>query len=121
MRAYMFRNRWGALLFVAITLAGVVTLVGTEKSKGSLQEASAQISAQRAQAAAFSNSEPSRTEIEAAVVPIEDQELIDPATGIDPVPIDDFHDPFTGEETEVAPTDDVVIVSEDDAGPSGPG
>lgn len=118
MRGYMFRNRWGAMLFVAMTLAGVTTLVGTEDSKGSLEEASAQIAAQREQVAAFSNSEPNRTEIDGPVMSMSDEELIDPASGFDPSPTDDFQDPFAS--PEVAPSDEVVIVDGDDPGTAGP-
>ena len=39
MRGYMFRNRWFALLFVCLTLAGVTKLVGTDRESGAIQEA----------------------------------------------------------------------------------
>ncbi len=110
MRGYMFRNRWGALLFVGLTLASVTTLVGTEKNDGALQQAADQIAMQEAKArrltvnpASTASTKPAR----AIVVPT-DEELIDDALGEDPTPVDEFaaaddEKPAEGEQTNVIP------------------
>lgn len=112
MRGYMFRNRWFALLFVCLTLAGVTKLVGTDRESGAIQEAAGQLAETRAQAEQFS----SATQEPAAEITDEpdvmelasDEDLIDPAVGEDPTPADDFiPDDMSAEE----PSDEVVIVS----------
>ena len=92
MRGYMFRNRWFALLFVAVTLAGVTRLVGTEKDRGAIDAAANEIVEQKAQADQFAG------DMAAAEVPQDDfsveftsdEELIDAAVGEDPTPVDEF-------------------------------
>lgn len=87
MRGYMFRNRWGAMLFVAFVLAGVTRLIGTEQTDGAIDVAAGQIVQQKAQVDALSlDSPPAPEPIE--IEPTGDDELIDPATGEDPTPIE---------------------------------
>ncbi len=118
MRGYMFRNRWGALFFVGLTLAGVTTLVGTDKEDGALQQATDQIALQKAQAdqlmagpgAMMETGTPS-----AAAVLVPEEELIDQALGEDPTPIDEFATAHPDEDVP-ADGDTVIIVSRDGAG-----
>ena len=117
MRGYMFRNRWFALLFVALTLAGVTTLVGTEEGHGALQDATDQIAQQKAQAEQLTSatqSTPSTDGSAEEVVLASDEDLIDPAQGEDPTPIDEFAAANPPDPEEVS--DDVVIVSREVAG-----
>ena len=120
MRGYMFRNRWFALLFVALTLAGVTTLVGTEKSHGALQDATDQIAQQKAQAEQLTSAtqESSSSDDADNVVMAADEELIDPAQGEDPTPIDEFAAANPPDPEDVS--DDVVIVSRDVPGQAEP-
>ena len=120
MRGYMFRNRWLALLFVALTLAGVTTLVGTEKSHGALQDATDQIAQQKAQAEQLTSAtqESSSSDDADNVVMAADEELIDPAQGEDPTPIDEFAAANPPDPEDVS--DDVVIVSRDVPGQAEP-
>lgn len=121
MRGYMFRNRWGALLFVGLTLAGVTTLVGTEREDGALQQAADQIAEQRAQAermtenldAAFAD-EAAAADDGAVVMMADEEDLIDPAVGEDPTPIDEFAAANPDDSHE--PAEEVIIVSREDAG-----
>ena len=116
MRGYMFRNRWGALLFVALTLAGVTKLVGTEKGDGAIPQAADQFSRQKADAEQLTGDRSSSLERKSAppVQLMPDEELIDPAVGIDPTPIDEFAAANPEEDEEIA--DKVVIVSRDAEG-----
>jgi hypothetical protein len=120
MRGYMFRNRWFALLFVALTLAGVTTLVGTEKSHGALQDATDQIAQQKAQAEQLTSAtqESSSSDDADNVVMAADEDLIDPAQGEDPTPIDEFAAANPPDPEDVS--DDVVIVSRDVPGQAEP-
>jgi hypothetical protein len=117
----MFRNRWGALLFVALTLAGVTTLIGTEGGEGAIKHAADQIAQQKAEAERLTTATQESPKAVAspaeAVVLSADEELIDPATGEDPTPIDEFAttDPA---DPNAAISDDVVIVSRDVGGPA---
>ena len=96
MRGYMFRNRWLAMLFVALVLAGVTRVVGTGKGDGIIDEATEQLAAQRERAEALSDEieaeapERAETEDDAAELLASDEDLIDPAIGEDPTPPDEF-------------------------------
>lgn len=110
MRGYMFRNRWFALLFVGITLAGVTRLIGTENGGGALDKAAAELVAQKRSADA--SVAPSTPPAAAEVVEIEftpDEELIDPAAGEDPTPVDEFAQ--TQDDPAAVPHDEIIIVS----------
>jgi hypothetical protein len=113
MRGYMFRNRWFALLFVCITLAGVTKLVGTDKEHGAIQQTADQFAAQRAQAAQMTTA-PQETPADTSAddVPYaDDDELIDLAVGEDPTPVDEFA--ANSSENADGPSDEVTIVSRD--------
>lgn len=86
----MFRNRWAALLFVAMTLAGVTKLVGTESDRGSLDEATRQIAQQREIAEQMTTDTVTAPDVEVIEALPSDEDLIDPATGYDPTPPDPF-------------------------------
>lgn len=99
MRGYMFRNRWGALFFVAVTLAGVAQLVGTRTERGAIDEAAATLTAQRQEMEALAT--PAAPPPVAADAITDDggdviydapadEDLIDPGTGVDPTPPDSF-------------------------------
>jgi len=111
MRGYMFRNRWLALLFVGLTLAAVTRLVGTEDSGGTLEETAAELVAQKKAAEGFVAGQ-TQSESGAGDVRIEftpDEELVDPAAGEDPTPVDEFAQ--IAADPEAVPHDEVVIVS----------
>jgi hypothetical protein len=113
MRGYMFRNRWGAVLFVALTLAGVTTLIGSEDEEGAIRQATDRIAQQRAEADRLTTDTqeppPAAPTPAETVVLSADEELIDPAIGEDPTPIDEFNP--TDPDAEIS--DEVVIVSRD--------
>ena len=118
MRGYMFRNRWFALLFVGLVLAAVTRIVGTGNGDGVLDEATNQIVNQQDRAERLSVT--AATDDAGADVSVQftsDEELIDPATGEDPAPIDEF---AAEQATEVVPESEVVIVSQDVGGEAQP-
>jgi hypothetical protein len=107
----MFRNRWGALLFVGLTLAGVTTLVGTEQDDGALKQAADRIAMQKAQADRLTDDPaPAGAKRTKTVIHTPDEQFIDPALGEDPTPIDHFAAAHPHEE-ELADGEQVVIVS----------
>ena len=106
----MFQNRWGALLFVGLTLIGAASLVGTEDNEGTLAEAAAQLEQQgadyREQASGFSQPDPAEntpgdadTQFDVAGSEVveftSEEELVVDPIGIDPTPI--IEDPAKGE------------------------
>lgn len=119
MRGYMFRNRWFALLFVALTLAGVTTLVGTEKHDGAIQRASHQIAQQRARSEELTSGSQPAAAVASSTPDVitfsDEEELIDEAVGEDPTPAD-AGTPLDPEEI----ADEVVIVSREMPAPAGP-
>jgi len=115
MRGYMFRNRWFALIFVAMVLAGVTKFVGTGNNDGALNAAKEQFAHQRAIAEDFTSStqqvspgQPAEDDI--TIEFSSDEDLIDPAVGDDPTPPDEFA-PVA--EAEAIPAEEIVIVSQD--------
>ena len=119
MRGYMFRNRWGAMLFVALTLASVTTLIGSEDGEGAIKQATDRIAQQKAEADRLTTD--TQQAPPAAAGPAETiflsayEELIDPATGEDPTPIDEFN-PSDPSDPNAEIADEVVIVSRDVGG-----
>ena len=120
MYTFLFRNRYGALAFVGLTMIGAASLVGTQEDEGLITQTAATIEQQRAdfeQASEAVNATPSPTTdmnagtptIERAPpIPIaEDEDLIDDAEGIDPTPIDPF------DRQAIARDADVVIILRD--------
>lgn len=101
MRGYMFKSRWGALLFVCLTVYGAVSLIGDEEDEGTLLSAADTLTHSRAEfsenSAALSAPNP-RPVLDAGSAdaevlsegsvssPEEDDYLIDTAQGIDPSP-----------------------------------
>lgn len=120
MRGYMFRNRWLAMLFVALVLAGVTRVVGTGKGDGIIDEATEQLAAQRERAEALSDEieaeapEQAETEDDAAELLASDEDLIDPALGEDPTPPDEFAND-NGVDSAVVEEGDIFLV---DNGPA---
>lgn len=112
MRGYMFRNRWFAVIFVAMVLAGVTKFIGTGNNDGAIDAAREQLAQQRAIAEEFTSANQSAApaEDDVTVEFSSDEELIDPAVGDDPTPADDF---VTAEEEEAIPAEEIVIVSQD--------
>lgn len=91
MRGYMFRNRWLALLFVGLVLAGTTRIVGTGEGDGALAEATQDLAQQRKRVEALSSgTRPEAAEDEVVIEFTPDEDLIDDAVGDDPSPIDDF-------------------------------
>lgn len=112
MRGYMFRNRWFAVIFVAMVLAGVTKFIGTGNNDGAIDAAREQLAQQRAIAEEFTsaNQPPAPAEDDVTVEFSSDEELIDPAIGDDPTPADAF---VAAEEAETIPAEEIVIVSQD--------
>lgn len=115
MRGYMFRNRWGALFFVCLTAAGAASLIGGEDDEGLLLNATNELSQTRSDLSGemADLSEPDERPV--MVVDNEnqlasDEELIDQARGLDPVP---DVDPSAGL-GRVEEYGDVTILIEDD-------
>ncbi len=112
----MFRNRWFALLFVGLTLAGVTRLIGTQDDGGALDDATKELIAQKQAADAFVQDQPSQaTGDDVTVEFTPDEELIDPAEGDDPTPADQTAPPI--EDPAEVPHDEVIIVSQDTVAP----
>lgn len=110
MRGYMFRNRWLAMLFVGMILAGVTRLVGTETDKGAIDAAATEIVKQKAQADQFA-ADMSEAETPADDISVEftsDEELIDAAVGEDPTPVDEFAEQQAAENP---PASEVALVN----------
>ena len=119
MRGYMFRNRWFALLFVGMVLAGAANIVGTEGSGGALDAAREQYAGEQAQTQVLATDhEPAADANDVLLEFTPDEELIDPATGYDPTPVDEFASAQPGGQV-VVPDTQVVIVSHDDGQQSG--
>jgi hypothetical protein len=113
MRGYMFRNRVGALFFVAASVSSAAMLVGGEGDQGVLLSAAEELAQQKSAMAAAADglsAEPVVIPTTAASVFTADEDLIDEATGFDPTPVEDGAPPAS----EVVPHDEVVIVSRDD-------
>ncbi len=111
MRGVLFRNRWFALLYAAIVLVGVARIVGTGNGDGAVDLAKRQIVERKAERA------PPATVREARRLPVKvqflpDEDLIDPATGEDPTPIDQRAGGEESADDEV-PHDTVIILSHD--------
>lgn len=118
----MFRNRWGALAFVGMTLAAVAQLVGTGKGDGAIEQARGQLVAQREQAEAVAAGDTAGATARAERVQFtSDEELIDPAQGEDPTPIDQrvAADADSDSVSEEAPHDTIVLVAGDEAPAAG--
>ena len=118
MRGYMFRNRWFALLFVAIVLAGVTRLVGTGNGDGAIDFAKQRLAEQKVEAERLTtDSKPTAPEAKMLFTP--DEELIDQALGEDPTPIDQFQsEEAEGTEEEEVPHDTVILVSPESVQPT---
>ena len=104
----MFRNRWGALLFVGFVLAAVSQLVGTGKGDGALDKATRDIVEKRAEADSLAERADTIGERATTVQFAADDELIDQALGEDPTPIDQRETPAG--ETEELPHDTVILI-----------
>lgn len=116
MRGYMFRNRWGALLFVGLVLAGVTRLVGTGDGDGALDLAKRQLVEQKGQAEGITSDTRRPTERPAKVEFVSDDELIDPAVGEDPTPIDQrlaADNGAAGDDDQI-PHDTIILVNRED-------
>lgn len=111
MRGYMFRNRWGALLFVGLVLAGVAQLVGTGKGDGAIDRATDQLVEQKAEADALAAEHAPGGEQPVEIEFTSDEDLIDPALGDDPTPIDQRAP--EGEIGEEAPHDTLILVAKE--------
>ncbi len=113
MRGYMFRNRWLALLFVSMVLAGVTRIVGTEEDDGAIVEAGHRLAEQRAQAEKMTReTAPQAEESNVQYVFTPDDELVDATIGDDPTPVDEFAAAQLKPE-EVVADGQVVIVNRD--------
>ncbi|WP_435418915.1 hypothetical protein WAB17_05000 [Parerythrobacter aurantius] len=116
MKGYMFQSKTGALFFVAVTMFGVASLVGTGKEDGALTAATKQIQQQgvqfRAEADGVANPAPPSPQAAPSApadkptgfTPPQDL-VLDPA-GLDPAGIDPT--PKGGDAEEIKP--DVVLV-----------
>lgn len=102
MYRHLFRNRWVALAFVLLMTASAAMLVGTEDSGGVIDQATAELQGQKAQFEQQTEelARPTRSHRVLDISEVEgeepgDADLIDPATGTEPMP-----DPGEGFEPE---------------------
>lgn len=93
MRGFMFRNAKGALLFAAMTMLGVAMLIGSEDNEGALIRAAEDLERQKVQAEDVDSGAgelpPAQGFAPADEAQLEfssDEDLIDPAQGLDPAP-----------------------------------
>lgn len=124
MRGYMFKNRWGALLFVCLIAFGAASLIGDEDDEGLLLSAAGELTKTQADFANRSTelSRPderpvlnagdigqfsSDEELASEFVP--DDELIDDTRGFEPEP--DINPSY---EMERAEEGDVFMVIDND-------
>lgn len=115
----LFRNRWIALAFVAFTLISVYTLVGSEDDSsllgsmsGETEEAQQQLATVEAPPQPDIPVDPGFEEFPDDV--LSDEELIDPATGIDPTPSDGGDDYADDTPSQTVSSDGIPIVMEAD-------
>ena len=102
----MFKSSKGALLFLVVTMLGVLTLVGTEDNEGALLKAAADIEKQRNlmnadQSAEFGDLAPEgfAASRQGALEFTSDEDLIDDASGFDPTP--EIEPPLVSAEPQV--------------------
>ena len=116
---FLFKNRWIALAFVVFTLLTVYTLVGTEDDASVLAGIAAQQQQDQAELAAVEAPPQPDYQADQGLADyaedayLSDEELIDPATGIDPTPMDGAEGAVTdpeaqdkGDEAPIEPPDD---------------
>jgi hypothetical protein len=124
MRSYMFRNRWGALLFVGLTLAAVVQIVGTGKGDGAIDQARQHIAVDRAETQSFAIGGGRGVQPAVTTQFTPDEELIDPAAGEDPTPIEQRSEEAEAEaeadaeaakQAEEAPHDTLIVLNDEAA------
>jgi len=115
MRGYMFKNRWGALVFMCLIAYSAVTLVGGEDDEGILLSATEELTKVKTEtderpaiAADTPNENSSDEEISDSFA--SDDYLIDSAEGFNPVPDLDI----ASEMGSYAEGGDVVIVVDSD-------
>ncbi len=119
MYAFLFKNRYGALAFVGLTMIGAAALVGTDEDDGLIPQTAASIEQQKADFDASAQelatngrdrplimADPALADIPLAP----DEALIDEAEGFDPTPVD-LSDPLGIDANPE--TEDVVIVVKD--------
>ncbi|MDZ4308835.1 hypothetical protein [Allopontixanthobacter sp.] len=113
----MFKNRWGALIFVCLSVLGAVSLIGGEDDHGALLLAADELTETKSElqiqagelSQADSSAEPTPDEQPVSGF-MSDEELIDDTRGIDPAP--DI-DPSPAAEN-VEEQGDVIMYIEDD-------
>ena len=119
MKGYMFQNKTGAIVFAALTLFGVATLVGTEEEDGALTSATQQLQQQGAQlrgetdAMAVPDQDPEPVvveEDEEAATFATDEELVLDPTGIEPVGMEPSPDANISEEVELVESSAEIVV-----------
>lgn len=92
MYRHLFRNRWIALAFVIMMVTSAVSMVGTEEGGGMIDQATAELQGQKQdfeqQAAELSRPTSSHMVIDVDEIEedVSEDDLVDPATGIDPTP-----------------------------------
>lgn len=114
----MFQNKTGAIVFAALTLFGVATLVGTEEEDGALTSATQQLQQQGAQlrgetgelAVPDQDPEPVVVEDEEAATFATDEELVLDPTGIEPVGMEPSPDANISEEVELVESSAEIVV-----------
>lgn len=112
MRGYMFRNRWLALLFVGLVLAGTTRIVGTGEGDGALAEATQDLAEERTQLEAVSSERESGSPDDEVVIEFTpDEELIDPAVGDDPTPAADYSEAEAFDPEVVTEVEVVILPS----------
>ena len=87
----LFRSRWAALLFVAITIASAAVFVGGQKSESSIKAIAADMRDQNQAKMPFPSEDVEEMAHESELIHgfASDEDLVDQATGDDPTPEDE--------------------------------
>ena len=108
----LFRSRWAALLFVAITIASAATFVGSSEGESAATELATSMPAQAQARLPFAaedvNDAARRSELIHGFAT--DEDLVDDAAGLDPTPEDEL----ARIEAELAAQDEPTIVATSD-------
>ena len=127
MRGYMFKNRWGALLFVCLTAIGAASLIGGEDDQGLLLSATDELTDardgldSRRQELSRPDERPVldagnvgefSSDDELVAEYLSDEELIDDTQGLEPEP--DINPSVEGEGEGGEDEGDVVMYIDDD-------
>ncbi|MGD9471737.1 MAG: hypothetical protein AB7G24_09295 [Novosphingobium sp.] len=108
----LFRSRWAALLFVAITIASAAAFVGSSEGESAATELATNMRAQAQAKLPFAAEDVNEAARQSELIHgfASEEELVDDATGLDPTPEDEL----ARIEAELAAQDEPTIVANSD-------